>query len=525
MCALVAPALAPLLVTTDAAACGGCFHEPINLQVSASVVTDHRMAFALSPQQTVLWDQIRYSGAPSNFAWVLPVKPGARIEASTDAWLAALDASTQTVIVGPTVSCGGPPQVERESSGGGGCGSSFSSAGSAVATDEDGGAADSATMPAVEVISQQVVGPHDAVTVRSSQGEALGTWLVANGYEIPGGMQPTIDAYASEGFDFIALKLAPGEGVQAMQPVRVVTPGADPSLPLRMVSAGVGSHVGLELFVLSGGRYETQNFPGATIDFTRLQWNPYLDVSNYSTLAAQAMGASGGTAWLTEYSGPASMSLFPGIQANPGLAYAYTSTCVPSAPSCPISAADGGTSATPEAGPGAESGASIDSGGVADSGPDAAAFDDSGLLADGALVDALVPDADPGDGASNEPSVDAGASADAALPPAPPPMCAAPVTCDDLALATTGLSAGTVWVTRLRADLPSGALANDLVLEASASQTTVTNLHTTETYTDPNLQPLRDRRLLRQRRKRRRRATTRLRAARAARRTPRATAT
>ena len=95
--------LAAIAVTTidprDASACGGCFVPPV--QTERTVVTDHRMAFAISTQQTVLWDQIRYAGDPREFAWVLPVRPGSKIELSTDAWFAALDASTQPVSAHP----------------------------------------------------------------------------------------------------------------------------------------------------------------------------------------------------------------------------------------------------------------------------------------------------------------------------------------------------------------------------------------------------------------------------------------
>jgi len=60
--------------------------------------------------------------------------------------------------------------------------------------------------------------------------------------------------------------------VRAMRPVRVVTPGADPSLPLRMVAAGVGQSVGLTLYVLGEGRYQAQNFPNAIVDEKKLVW-------------------------------------------------------------------------------------------------------------------------------------------------------------------------------------------------------------------------------------------------------------
>src|SRR5262249_14386270 len=46
---------ATLSHTSTAAACGGCFHGPNNS--TPSVVTGHRMALAISPARTVLWDQ------------------------------------------------------------------------------------------------------------------------------------------------------------------------------------------------------------------------------------------------------------------------------------------------------------------------------------------------------------------------------------------------------------------------------------------------------------------------------------
>ena len=88
----------------EASACGGCFHEaptPLTPITESSVVSDHRMVFALAPQQTVLWDQIRYSGNPSEFAWVLPVRPGTTIELSRNEWIASLDATTQPRIIQP----------------------------------------------------------------------------------------------------------------------------------------------------------------------------------------------------------------------------------------------------------------------------------------------------------------------------------------------------------------------------------------------------------------------------------------
>ncbi|MDP9001382.1 MAG: DUF2330 domain-containing protein, partial [Myxococcota bacterium] len=80
-----------------ARACGGCFNIR-SAGTETSVVTDHRMAFSVSTQQTVLWDQIQYSGNPAEFAWVLPVRAGAVVQLSNDEWFAALDAMTRPVI-------------------------------------------------------------------------------------------------------------------------------------------------------------------------------------------------------------------------------------------------------------------------------------------------------------------------------------------------------------------------------------------------------------------------------------------
>ena len=394
---------------------------------------------------------MEYSGNPSDFAWVLPVKPGAQLQLSQDSWLASLDAATETIIQGPTPNCPGataPTEYDDDSSGG--CGSSSESAGAAF--DNAGAEVDaSAGGTPVDVVSQQVVGPYEAVTVRSSQGEALGDWLRAHGYAIPESIQPTIDAYTSEGFDFIALRLAPGEGVQAMQPVRVLFQGASLSLPLRMVAAGVGANVGIELYVLSDGRYQPQNFPQASIDFTQLAWDPSTNSSNYTQLQTTALAADGGTAWLTEESGP--VNLFGGSGLNPGLESAYDTSCSPITLPPPPSCGEPPEAGLPEAGLAGErrgrrrvgrrrGGRRREDGGREGSGGS--------------------------DGGSCQSTI---------------------VACDDLDLAMQGIPTGSLWVTRLRAFLPQSALSADLVLTASPSQAEVTNLHTAAQYTDPSYNP------------------------------------
>ena len=450
-----------LLRPAPARACGGCFHEAQSPTENASVVTDHRMALSVSTTQTVLWDQIRYSGDPKLFAWVLPVHAGARVELARDEWLATLEALTSPVIASPPVNCGG------YGGGGGGIGCGASS-GSSVSYDGTGfgGGADAgfAGNGNVQVIGQEVVGPYVAVTIRSSDGQAIDQWLLDNGFAIPPNIEPVLGYYVAGGFDFLALKLAPNAGVQAMQPVRVVTPGADPTLPLRMVAAGIGDSVGLTLYIVSEGRYEPTSFPVYEIDRNKVLWDPYAARSNYTQLFADAMQRPPG--WVVEFSGSVST-----------LQSTYQNVCM-NAPKiqvpCDTSAGDAGLAdaQVDDAQATATDGATNDA-------PDDAAS------ADAAQGDALVDDAQAGD-AQVDDAGDAGAAAPDAGATCWVSACSE---FTDYDVATAGMSPYDVRVTRIRTTLPAAALSVDLSLGASADQTTLSNQIQSQGYTDPKYDP------------------------------------
>jgi hypothetical protein len=278
-------AAASLTTASDASACGGCFVPPSD----STVVTGHRMALSVSPSQTILWDQIQYAGDPADFSWVLPVKPGARVELSNDAWFETLEAATQTTVGAPPEGCA--PQ------GGGsgfGCGASDFSEASALggAPNENG----------VTVVHQGTVGPYETVTLKAEDPNALNAWLNDNGYSVPADIQPTVDAYVNEGFDFVALRLQPGKGVAQMKPVRVVTPGGGFALPLRMVAAGVSAEVGVVLYVIGEGRYHTANFENAQIPPSLVTWDFLSDETDYSELRLRTLESNAGRTFLTTYS-------------------------------------------------------------------------------------------------------------------------------------------------------------------------------------------------------------------------------
>jgi hypothetical protein len=298
-----------------------------------------------------------------------------------------------------------------------------------------------AAPPSVEVLSQKVVGPYESVILHSNDGsgQAINDWLTDNGFVIPDAILPVLTAYAKEGFDFIALRLRPDQDVRAMQPVRVVTPGADAALPLRMVAAGVGTNVGLSLYVIGEGRYHTQNFPDATIDLTKLVWDPIQSRSNYSTLAQEAMTTGDGRGWLTESSQPADLYAGGGSTSSTGapsigLYDAYMQACQKEGYVYrPCGSGDAGTVLA-----------------TADGGKDGGT---SG--GDAGCMERVL----------------------------------ACQTYDDLKVATSGMHVSDVWVTRLRAFLPATALDTDLVLGAAPEQRQVDPALQTTTYSVSNYDP------------------------------------
>jgi MYXO-CTERM domain-containing protein len=489
-----------LVQPRNAEACGGCFH-PEN-DVGGSVVTDHRMVFEITSKETILWDQVRYAGDPSEFAWVLPVRAGARIELSRGEWIAALDAATRTTVDGPRPVC--PPTTTTSSgrsssssssssssgssSSGGGCGGGYTPTSETAAGVGNGGTtsddSSSSTNPTftgddnVDVVAQSSIGPYQAVTIRASGSTGITQWLKSNGFAVPASMMPVIDGYIAQKLDFIALRLAPNQGVQAMRPIRVVTPGADTTLPLRMVAAGVGATVGLTLWVIGEGRYETQNFPNAPVDWRSLAWDVTQRRSNRTILEAAALASNGGRSWITEAAIRTSLTdVGAGIPGSgmilPNVHDAYLSQCqyrparkVPCDETAlpPPDGKPGDVVATTDPDAGTDGGA-----------PDAATADadtDAGDAADASGADASSADGGNGDGGVACTKMVSGCDG-----------------FDDLDVGAAGLHAGDVWVTRLRADLPVSALATDLELAASAQQIELSPAHKTSKFTDPLFDP------------------------------------
>ena len=283
-----------------AAACGGCFPPPDPER--PTVVTDHRMVLSVGRGKSTLYDQIRYTGNPREFAWVLPITGEVEVGVSSDALFAGLDAFTQTEIFGPPRNC---PARPADCNGSGfGCGS---------ASDSLSGAAfeNGADPNSVTVTRQEVVGPYATVQIQSTDPNALVKWLGDNGYAIGDDIKPVVQQYVKENFNFLALKLRPGASVQSMRPIRVTTTGPAVVLPLRMVAAGAGAVVGITLWTVAEGRYEPQNFPPFHIADEDVSWDWTRDASNFREVRAERTASTRGRGWEMEASVELKNGTFP----------------------------------------------------------------------------------------------------------------------------------------------------------------------------------------------------------------------
>lgn len=260
----------------EAHACGGMFTYR---STTAAVATDHRIALSVSDTETVMWDQITYTGAAAEFAWVLPVHAGTTVELSDPSWFAALEQATAVEL-----------RSNVTSGRGVGCGSA------------DVGASPPSRAGNVAVVSEHVVGPYDVVTLRGSDPNALLDYLEANGFEVTPAAALMLRSHIDEGLDFLCVRLRAGCDSNTIQPVRVIAPGSDPTIATRMFRAGAGASVRVTLFVLADARYEAANFPNQAIDQERVELNGGSATAERftSTLNAQMADADGRT-WVTTY--------------------------------------------------------------------------------------------------------------------------------------------------------------------------------------------------------------------------------
>jgi hypothetical protein len=207
--------------------------------------------------------QVTVTGASAGLAWLVPVRPGARLDLASDAWLDALDAATAPVVLPPTTpGCIGGSDPDR------------------VAP---------TTSPA---------STNPTRTEILTDLGAINALLTDAGYALPAGLASGVTAALASG-DSIAALLFPSAALP-LHTLRIVDAGA-PSLPFALSGSTFGD-MAVTGFVVSSGPESAGTDP-ITLDPTTVLWVANAQ-STYPQATAVLVQQWQGTRWLTQSAMP-----------------------------------------------------------------------------------------------------------------------------------------------------------------------------------------------------------------------------
>ena len=188
--------LATVLTTGRARAMGAIVSSP----PGASSTTDVRVAVSSTGTRTSRWVSLHVHGTATSFAWVVPVKPNAFVDLTSDAWLESLEDATAPRVVPPDVSpaCGaGGVEVDGQ-------------------------------------LSHVVTTVPDSVAIAADVA-TLGNTLAGWGITVTGDLAPLLEAAGADGDSFVALLYSGGLPDVVTRTVRIVDTSSA-SLPLTLTS-------------------------------------------------------------------------------------------------------------------------------------------------------------------------------------------------------------------------------------------------------------------------------------------------
>ena len=176
---LLALALCVLGTQDVARACGGffCTTAPMD-QVG------ERILFIADKGVVTTHVQIQYNGDASDFAWILPLPSPPELQVSHNEVFRQLQFATQ-----PAFWLNWQENEE--------CEFFFPPVLATVESARDDAA--------VEVVSEQRVGPYQTAVITADDSEAVADWLQANGYNLDGLGLELLQPYVEDGYYFLAL--------------------------------------------------------------------------------------------------------------------------------------------------------------------------------------------------------------------------------------------------------------------------------------------------------------------------------
>jgi hypothetical protein len=305
--------LAALIPGKRAAACGGFFcNQPQNPDELPVAQTGENVLFAMSrtPSGTYQLEahvQIAYTGPADRFSWVVPVDAMPALDVGSDTVFSQLLSVTEprfavawkeegTCIDIPPPDAGPPRDYPT-------------APGSRPQSPPPSSGPSPTPPPGVDVSFRGDVGPYDASIIKStdaSNPKPLLDWLAENKYFVSPQAGKLIADYVREEKLFVAIRLISGVTVKQIQPLVMRFEGPGPCIPLRLTAIAALSDLQINLWVLGDHRVVPQNFYEMQLNEAALNWLPGIG-RTYDEVIKQAANEAGGNAFVTDYSGPASI--------------------------------------------------------------------------------------------------------------------------------------------------------------------------------------------------------------------------
>jgi MYXO-CTERM domain-containing protein len=278
----------------DAAACG-CFTPP---DPSVPIVqAGEKILFAIADGQVTAHIQIQYQGTAQDFGWLLPLPSIPTLELGTDELFTQLYAQTQ-------------PKYDLKRIYDGNCSfdpSRFLNGGTAIAGPAaPGSGGDQQSGDGGPLVYQASIGPYDFAVLKADNKDEMLGWLSTNRYFVPAGTDDAVGPYLHPGAYFLALKLKKGNDVGDLQPVVVRYASDLPMIPLVLTSVGANPNMGIQVWMLGGGRAIPRNYYHTVLNDAKLDW--LNGAQNYNdVIIAATKEAPQRHTFVTEYAGSSSL--------------------------------------------------------------------------------------------------------------------------------------------------------------------------------------------------------------------------
>jgi hypothetical protein len=159
------------------------------------------------------------------------------------------------------------------------------------------------TNDSVTVFSRERVGPYATVVLTGAEAADVTSWLVAEGFSLPAGLDALLAPYLTPGGAFVALKLAPGMTTGDLAPIAFRYPGDAPQIPIQLTAVAAARDMPIEVTLVGPGRAVPISYLHLEINLAAIDWDT--GGANYADVVRAAALEAGGHGFATDISLPA----------------------------------------------------------------------------------------------------------------------------------------------------------------------------------------------------------------------------